>query len=68
MTSTAKWAGSKLVIITHDGFSKHEVTYSFDEAGSGNLIVTNGTTLLHTRSGALTVSTIGPFTRVYKRD
>jgi len=47
--------------------SKRESTYSFDAAGTGHLTVTTATTLLHKTGGQLTVSTIGPFTRVYKK-
>jgi hypothetical protein len=67
-TSDARWSNGKLIVKTREGFSTREIIYSLAGDGSGRLTVTETTTLLHSRLGALTVSTIGPFVRVYQRD
>ena len=67
-TSVIRWSGAKLVVTTRDGLSKHEIVYALADSDSGHLAVTESTTLLHTRLGALKVSTTGPFTRVYKKE
>ena len=66
VTSTARWTSAKLVVTDQDTLWKHETTYSFDESGSGLLVVVSSSTGLYER-GALTVGTIGPFTRIYRR-
>ena len=66
-TSTAAWNGSTLVITTEEGFSRTEMSYAIDVADSGNLVVTSSTILLYKNGGKLTVDTIGPFVRVYKK-
>jgi hypothetical protein len=68
LTSSAAWDGPKFVITTEDSFSKTQTVYAIDVAGGGNLIVTASTTMLYTKGGKLTVDTIGPFVRVYKKD
>jgi hypothetical protein len=67
VTATVKWTGSVLTITEEVGITKREYTYAFEEGGTGLLVATSATTLLHTRGGALTVSTIGPVTRVYRK-
>ena len=67
ITAKAAWVGSKLAITEEYTFTKRETIYSFTETGAGKLTVTGSTTMLHERGGALSVSTIGPFTRAYKK-
>jgi hypothetical protein len=59
--------GRALVIVTYDGLlGKRETVYALDEGGS-RLTVTTTRTRLHLRGGTLTVSTVGPTARVYRR-
>ncbi|HKV99396.1 MAG TPA: hypothetical protein VJN96_06220 [Vicinamibacterales bacterium] len=67
VTSTARWAGSRLILTDRSELWKRETTYSFREDGSGDLVVTLTLTGLYERSGALTVGSIGPNTRYYRK-
>lgn len=67
VTSRAVWVGTKLTITEERQGWKRERTYLFDDGRQSELSITSATTLLHTRNGALTVSTIGPWTRVYRK-
>jgi hypothetical protein len=66
VTTSARWAGAALVITERYRLATRETNYAL-ESESGNMVVTSATTLLHTRGGRLTVSTIGPFVRVYRK-
>ena len=65
LTARASWVGAKLTITEERQGWKRAFTYFFDDGLQSELSITSSTTLLHTRSGKLTVSTIGPWTRVY---
>jgi len=67
VTARASWVGTKLTITEARQGWKRERTYFFDNGLQTELSITSATTLLHTRNGALTVSTIGPSTRVYRK-
>src|SRR6185436_8730552 len=66
LTSRAVWADSRLTITEERQGWKRQLTYWLDVARS-ELSIKTSTTLLYTRSGELTVSTIGPWTRVYRK-
>jgi hypothetical protein len=66
IVATARWSSPKLIITEEYGLSKREITYQLD-AANGQLIVVRNTTLLYSKGGALTVSTIGPVTIVYRK-
>ena len=67
ITSRTLWAGTKLTITEQRQGWKREHSYFFDAGSPTELTITSATTLLHTRNGELTVSTIGPSTRVYRK-
>jgi hypothetical protein len=66
VTISAEWLGGQLLITEAGGVRKAQTSYSLDK--DGNLVITSTVTLLFQRGGKLTVDTIGPSTRVYKKD
>jgi hypothetical protein len=67
ITSRTLWVGTKLTITEQRQGWKREHSYFFDVGRPTELTITSATTLLHTRNGELTVSTIGPSARVYRK-
>jgi hypothetical protein len=67
VTARAVWSGTALTTTEERQGWKQVRVYFFDSGVQGELSVTTSTTLLSSRGGKLTVSTIGPWTRVYRK-
>jgi hypothetical protein len=67
VTTRTTFSGAVLKVVEEVGVSKREYTFAYTGGARDELRITSSTTLLHTRGGQLTVSTIGPTTRLYRR-